>query len=231
MGRTTPASSITGASRLASGQFIQNTPLDDTIANLRDFTKENGKSDLLYWDPPWNYGDRGPEGSKEWAIDPSRHYPLIPDTQLRELTRTAVKECCQYNAVMALWAPVSQIGLAVDLIRDAGFEPTSTLVWHKIHETGRSASCMSNGTVRPSSELLILAKRGGGLSLRPNASQLNSVFIANRGAHSAKPEIARTWLEQAYKSKQRLELFSRTPRPGWQVWGNQAHTTPLTLAA
>ncbi|RDS85832.1 MT-A70 family methyltransferase [Dyella psychrodurans] len=226
-----PRAAIAGATITADGRFAQSDPIDATIANLRAFTAQNGKAALLYWDPPWGYGERGPESSKDWAIDPSQHYPLIPDSQLRALTRSAVKECCSYNAVMALWAPNSQVALGIDLIRDAGFEFTTQVTWNKIHDTGRHAACMSNGAVRPCSEVLLIAKRGGGLPLKSHAPQISSVVIAQRGAHSAKPEIIREWLTRAYDTDRRIELFSRTPRSGWMTWGNQAAAPLSTIAA
>lgn len=41
--------------------------------------------------------------------------------------------------------------------------------------------------------------------------------------HSRKPEEAYTWCEQYLPGAlRRVELFSRTSRPGWDTWGLEA---------
>ena len=40
--------------------------------------------------------------------------------------------------------------------------------------------------------------------------------------HSRKPEEAYAWAEAYMPGARRIELFSRTRRPGWDCWGNEA---------
>jgi N6-adenosine-specific RNA methylase IME4 len=40
--------------------------------------------------------------------------------------------------------------------------------------------------------------------------------------HSRKPEEAYAWAEKMVPNGERLDLFSRTDRPGWTCWGNEA---------
>lgn len=46
------------------------------------------------------------------------------------------------------------------------------------------------------------------------------------GRHSAKPEAVWHLIETAIDGRDdlapRLEMFARTPRPGWDAWGDQA---------
>jgi hypothetical protein len=43
-----------------------------------------------------------------------------------------------------------------------------------------------------------------------------------KGAHSAKPDFYRDMIERMTPDLPRIELFARSRREGWEVWGNQA---------
>src|SRR5690606_37371867 len=70
-------------------------------------------------------------------------------------------------------------------------------------------------------ELLLIAKRGEMPPPRPG-EQPSSVIEAARGEHSAKPAIFAEMIERLYPEVGKIELFCRSPRPGWSVGGNQS---------
>ncbi len=49
-----------------------------------------------------------------------------------------------------------------------------------------------------------------------------SVYSEPRAAHSAKPDKFYEFIEAAYPELPKIELFCRSPRKGWAVWGNQS---------
>ena len=49
-------------------------------------------------------------------------------------------------------------------------------------------------------------------------------------AHSVKPEEAYRWCELYMPGARRVELFSRTSRPGWDTWGFEAGKFDATVA-
>ena len=50
--------------------------------------------------------------------------------------------------------------------------------------------------------------------------------------HSTKPTTVHERIEKLYPGVQnRIELFARTPRTGWSVFGNQAAGTPAVVDA
>ena len=53
-------------------------------------------------------------------------------------------------------------------------------------------------------------------------NRVSSVIQAARNEHSAKPVEAYELIEKAYPEYSKLEMFSRTQREGWTMWGNQA---------
>jgi N6-adenosine-specific RNA methylase IME4 len=48
-------------------------------------------------------------------------------------------------------------------------------------------------------------------------------------AHSRKPEEAYAWCERYMPGARRVELFSRTSRPGWDTWGFEAGKFDATV--
>ncbi len=53
---------------------------------------------------------------------------------------------------------------------------------------------------------------------------VRSVVMGRVRAHSQKPEEAYRAAEALMPGARRVELFSRTNRPGWSVWGNETGT-------
>ena len=84
--------------------------------------------------------------------------------------------------------------------------------------------------IRGSHELLLLFTRGRGqapevwnghkLWANSDARSVSSVIRAPRTKHSAKPEEAHHLIERV-SAGPRIELFARTTRPGWDVWGDE----------
>jgi N6-adenosine-specific RNA methylase IME4 len=76
------------------------------------------------------------------------------------------------------------------------------------------------GDCDPDSEFLLVATRG---SCTPDTRKLfPSVFTAERREHSQKPDIVYDMIETLYTHGEKIELFSRSKRKGWESWGNQA---------
>jgi N6-adenosine-specific RNA methylase IME4 len=71
-------------------------------------------------------------------------------------------------------------------------------------------------------ELLLIGKRGRGLSMPEPTDRPDSVIEAERGKHSEKPALVYEHLERMFPIATKVELFARTRRDGWAAWGNQA---------
>jgi N6-adenosine-specific RNA methylase IME4 len=59
------------------------------------------------------------------------------------------------------------------------------------------------------------------------------LFMGNPARHSAKPECSYELIE-AVSAPRRVELFARSKRPGWDVWGNEVASDlslPLKVAS
>ncbi len=54
-------------------------------------------------------------------------------------------------------------------------------------------------------------------------TQPDSVIDAMAGRHSEKPADFAELIERVFPTAPKIELFARTPRRGWDAWGNEAH--------
>lgn len=69
-------------------------------------------------------------------------------------------------------------------------------------------------------ELLLIARRGSPRTPAPSARP-PSVIRADRREHSRKPDEVYALIAQMFPALSKIELFARSARNGWVVWGNQ----------
>lgn len=118
------------------------------------------------------------------------------------------------DAILYLWATAPKLAECFKVIDSWGFEYRTNLVWDK-EKIGMGYHA------RNQHELLLVCKRGQ-IPPPEAGKQPSSVHREARGKHSAKPEFYYEMIEAAYPQLPKIELFCRTPREGWAVWGNQS---------
>ncbi|MGE0290390.1 MAG: MT-A70 family methyltransferase [Bradyrhizobium sp.] len=161
---------------------------------------------IIYADPPWQY-DFSP--SNDRSVE--NHYPTMP---IEDICAMDVASLATPDAMLFLWAPPSFIKKGIAVLEAWGFELATSMVWVK-DKIGTGIY------VRQRHEYLLLGKRGQPITPRPG-SQPDSVIEAPRQEHSAKPDQVYDLIERMYPGLPKIELFSRSPREGFDAWGNQA---------
>ena len=181
---------------------------------------------VLYIDPPWQYeGGGGPSDPTRQA---ERHYPTLPHEQLLALPVGAL---AAKDAIVFLWATPPKLAEAIALLAAWGFDFRTSACWVK-EQPASAASRKRGDTItrdvvgmgsyfRQAHELLLVGTRGRIPPPAP-ANRPSSIMRAPRGAHSAKPAIARDIIERMYPSLPRLEMFARGKAKGWTTWGHEA---------
>jgi N6-adenosine-specific RNA methylase IME4 len=140
------------------------------------------------------------------------HYPT--DT-IEAWCKLPVKDLAWTNCILFCWTTVPHLANTIEkLIPAWGFEYKSCLCWDKVVAgTGYWA--------RNQHELLLIATCGDP-QLAETADRPASMHSERKGEHSAKPEYYRELIERMTPDQTRMELFARSPRPGWISWGNQS---------
>ena len=166
---------------------------------------------VIYADPPWRYDDN--------STDPTRvienHYPTMPLAEIcsLEVCGGSVADLATDDAILFLWATSPLLHKAVAVISAWGFNYKTCAVWDK-------GQIGMGYFFRQQHELLLVAERGSIPKPAP-ADRPSSVICEPRGRHSQKPDRFYEIIETMYPTLSKVELFQRSPRAGWDGWGNE----------
>lgn len=171
-----------------------------------DIFTTDKKYRVVYADPPWSYNDKQ---DTDYYGGAEKHYGTMP---LDEIAALPVGNIAEKDAVLFLWTTSPLIFDSKQIFEAWGFTYKSMFVWDKV-KTGMG----HYNSVRH--ELLLICTRG---SCTPDTPKMfDSVQSIERSEnHSEKPQQFREIIETLYAGD-KIELFARTKRDGWDVWGNE----------
>ena len=187
---------------------------EERIEKIAEIAKGNAplavavKFPVIYADPPWRY-ENPPMGATSRSIE--NHYPTM---SLEEICALPVGDITTDDAILYMWATAPKLAECMKVLEAWGFDYRTNFVWVK-DKIGMGYHARSQH------EILLVAKKG---SIPPPAvaDRVSSVVMADRGEHSAKPVQFYELIESFYPTLPKIELFCRSPRDGWAVWGNQS---------
>ncbi|MBL3569923.1 DNA methyltransferase [Rhodovulum sulfidophilum] len=179
---------------------------------VRDFAalRPAGGFHLIMADPPWAYQLYSEKGQ---AKAPQAQYACTPLDWIKSMP---VSVLAADDCLLWLWATNPMLPQAIEVVSAWGFAFKTAGHWVKRTKHGK----MAFGTgylLRCAGEPFLLATRGAPKTAR----NVRSVVEGQIREHSRKPEEAYAAAEALMPEARRLELFSRTDRAGWSVWGNE----------
>jgi N6-adenosine-specific RNA methylase IME4 len=164
-----------------------------------------GKFNLIYADPPWEY---------DFSISDSRQienqYPTMSVDKIAELD---IQSICDTDTVLFLWATSPKLAESLFVMDRWGFQYKTCMVWVK-DRIGMGYYA------RQKHELLLIGTMGTPKLPEPE-NRPDSVIVAPRLEHSKKPDEVYLIIEKMYSNFNKIELFARSKRKDWSVWGNQ----------
>ena len=210
-----PEGKITAAIVLEAAKEIQQEKREERraerVEKIVELTSNNrpvegiGIFPVIYADPPWQY---------EHPISDSRRIEnQYPTMETSEICAIPVNKITSPDAILFLWATTPMLKHGLEVMDAWGFEYRTSMVWVK-------PSIGPGQWVRQRHEYLLIGVKGY-IPTPKGADKPDSVIEAQRGEHSQKPEIVYEIIETMYPEFDKVELFSRRPREGWTVWGNQ----------
>jgi N6-adenosine-specific RNA methylase IME4 len=183
---------------------------DHLISSVR------GRFGTILADPPWQFQNRTGKMAPE-----HKRLSRYSTMTLQEIMELPVHMFAGDRSHLYLWVPNALLPEGLQVMRAWGFEYKSNLVWHKIRKDGNSDGRGVGFYFRNVTELILFGVRGKGVrTLGPGRSQVNLLATRKR-EHSRKPDELYTLVERCSWGPF-LELFARTNRKGWTVWGNEA---------
>ena len=158
-------------------------------------------------DPPWDWGDEGD------ADQLGRARPTYQTMPIGELMKLPVAALAAKNSHVYLWITNRSLPKGFALLDAWGFRYITTLTWCK-------PSIGMGNYFRGSTEQILFGVRG---SLALKRKDIGTWFAARRpGRHSTKPPESYELIESCSPAPY-LEMFSRSGRKGWTVWGAEAN--------
>lgn len=145
-----------------------------------------------------------------WPCDCSRApYPAMTIHQIKSLP---VPELAHEDCVLWLWITNSLVREAFECLDAWGFRQTTMLTWAK-DRVGVGS------WLRGETEHCLLTTRG-----RPvvTLTDQGTLLMAPRREHSRKPDEFYEVVESLCPGN-KLEMFARQPREGWQSWGAETN--------
>lgn len=165
---------------------------------------------LIMADPPWTFDLRSQAGEKKAA---QAQYDCM---DLDALKAMRVGHLAGRDCVLWLWATNPLLPAALDLMTSWGFMFKTAGHWSKKTRNGKQA--FGTGYIlRCAGEPFLIGTVGEPWTSR----RVRSVIEGPVRQHSRKPDEAFGAAEQLCGNVRRLELFSRQPRPGWDVFGDE----------
>jgi N6-adenosine-specific RNA methylase IME4 len=145
---------------------------------------------------------------------PQRHYDTMSVDQIIALRPALAKQAHMY-----LWCVAAHVDWAYDVARAWECEPIILWTWKK--------PGLGVGRFRCNTEHVLVCRKGPrqgnpfGAGGRVSQATAGTLFEWPRGRHSAKPaeffHLVETLSPGPY-----LEMYARSPRTGWSVWGNHS---------
>jgi N6-adenosine-specific RNA methylase IME4 len=166
-------------------------------------------------DPPWRFQNRTGKVAPE-----HRRLDRYDTMTMDEICGLPVAGIAAPNAHLYLWVPNALLPEGLRVMQSWGFRYVSNVVWAKRRKDGGPDGRGVGFYFRNVTEPILFGVRGSMRTLQPGRRQVNMIESRKR-EHSRKPDEQYELIE-ACSPGPYLEMFARYPRPGWQVWGNEA---------
>lgn len=186
-----------------------------------DIWRENNKRyGIIYSDPAWpqtkgNLRSVRPNQKKE--LD----YQTLTLQEIIDIHEQAITLCDDKHNIF-MWTIDKYLMDAEWFMHRFGYELHARIIWDKGNGIAPAF------TVRFSHEYLLwFYKKGKMLKPRPEArGKYTTVIRENSTTHSHKPVAAYEMIDDMFPDTEKLELFARNHKDGWDCWGNETELFP-----
>ena len=170
---------------------------------------------IIYADPPWKQSKGGKKSVRENSSGKPLDYQTCTLEVIYEHLKTAVSHTPE-NSVLFLWTIDKYLFEAQQMAERLGYKLHARMIWNKV--TGIPAAFK----IRFGHEYLLYMYKGKLIPVaKEERGKIHSVFTEQVKRHSQKPNIAYEIIERLYPFYNRLEMYARNERQGWDCWGNE----------
>lgn len=182
---------------------------------------ESKKYQIIYADPPWQYGSKQPfrsEGIRFHALE--KEYKTMG---INEIKKLPVIDIAHKDCALFMWATDSHIKEAIELMEAWGFKyVTVAFIWEKVTNKGNLVANLGAWTMK-NYELCLFGTRGA-MQKHKKIHNVYQKVVSERTKHSRKPQEIRNRIKTIFGDLNCIELFARNKTDGWDVWGNEVES-------
>lgn len=192
-----------------------------------DADSENLKYGVIYSDPPWPQGRGRKKLARPNSSGMELPYPTMTLLDIQAFHNSVLTFNTQEKHNMFMWAIEKFLPEIETMMGLLGYKVHARIIWDK--GNGPSAAY----TLRFSHEYLIWFFKPGQILLpvKGMRGQYSTIIRENSRKHSQKPEAAYRLLEDLFPDAEKLELFARETRKGWDSYGIDVGSDPYLSRA
>ena len=170
---------------------------------------------VIYADPPWKQSKGGKKAVRKNSSGKPLDYPVCSMEEIKEHLRQA-DSLTGDDAILFLWTIDKYLFEAEEIAKSLGYKLHARMIWNKVN--GIPAAF----TVRYGHEYLLYMYKGKLTPVaREERGKIHTVFTEKVKKHSQKPEEAYRIIERLYPHFNKIELYARNERDGWDCWGDE----------
>jgi len=174
------------------------------------------KYQIIYADPPWQQSKGGKKSVRKNSSGEELDYPVISLEEIKDILFKVRLLYADSPHCFFVWTIDKYLHETEEMMTSKGYKLHARMIWNKV--TGIPAAF----TIRFGHEYLLWFYTPTLIKIAESErGKIHSVFTEQVKRHSQKPEIAYQIIERMYPNTNKLELFARTKRDGWDVWGNE----------
>ena len=181
-----------------------------------DIFNTDKKYNIIYADPPWKQSRGGKKNVRPNSSGKELPYLTISLEEIENHLKQSTSLTTD-DSILFLWTIDKYLFEAQKIAENLGYKLHARMIWNKV--TGIPSAF----TVRYGHEYLLYMYKGKFTPVAKDyRGKLHTVFTEKATKHSKKPIKAYEIIECLYPCCNKLELYARNNRKGWDCWGNEA---------
>jgi len=173
------------------------------------------KYGIFYTDPPWDQ-KKGNKRKCRPNQDKQLDYPTLSTSEIKIIHKQFFENADDKHNVF-MWTIDKYLHETEQMMKELGYKLHARLVWDKGNGIAPAF------TVRFSHEYLLWFYRPSHILMprKETRGKYTTVLRESSTYHSHKPECAYKMLEDMFPDTNKIELFAREKKQGWDCWGNE----------
>ncbi len=173
------------------------------------------KYSIICVDPPWDYNGQKQHGKAGKDTGGAlSHYSTMKTKDMIFEFKPLIDEWADDDCLIFMWATWPHLDQAIKLGEGWGFKYVHTsFIWDKM--------MVNPGFYTMTQTEPVLCFKRGKIPQPRGTRNDRQLVQVKRGKHSEKPQEVYDRIERMFPTQNKMEMFARKKRTGWDVWGNE----------